>query len=154
MLVNLAIELLAREGWSASAEVSFNLRGERGSIDVLAFHPATGSLLVVEVKSVVPDIQAMLVTLDRKGRLARAVARERDWAASTVTRLLVLPDDRTARRRVDALAATFQSTLPARTVQVRRWLKAPVGTQHGVLFLSDEPQEGTRHRKPAPRPDG
>jgi transcriptional regulator with XRE-family HTH domain len=154
ILVNLTLELLARFGWTASAEVSFNLGGERGSIDVLAFHPATGSLLVVEVKSVLPDIQAMLVTLDRKGRLARAVASDRGWAASSVTRILVLPDDRTARRRVDALAATFQSALPARTTEVRRWLRNPVGTRHGVLFVADERQEGTSHPREAPRRAG
>ena len=61
------------------------------------------SLLVIEVKSVVPDLQAMLVTLDRKGRLAREIARDRGWQARTITRLLILPDDRTARRRVEEL---------------------------------------------------
>jgi len=135
-LVDQTLDLLAGLGWTAAAEVSFSIRGERGSIDVLAFHPRTGSLLVVEVKSVVPDLQAMLVALDRKGRLGREIARERGWAAGSVTKLLVLPDDRTARRRVGALVATFRAALPARTVEVRRWLKAPVGTGHGVLFLA------------------
>ena len=93
----------------------FNIRGERGSIDILAFHRATGSLLVIEVKSVVPDLQAMLSGLDRKSRLAPEIARERGWPVKTVTRLLVLPDDRTARRRIDAYATTFETALPART---------------------------------------
>jgi transcriptional regulator with XRE-family HTH domain len=35
------------EGWQAFPEVTFAIAGERGSIDVLAFHPATGALLVV-----------------------------------------------------------------------------------------------------------
>ena len=43
-------------GWDVATEVSFNVRGERGSIDILAFHQATGSLLVIEIKSVVPDL--------------------------------------------------------------------------------------------------
>lgn len=62
--------------WSVKVEVSFNIRGERGSIDVLAFHPGTGVVLVVEVKSVVPDVQATLHVLDRKSRLALEIARE------------------------------------------------------------------------------
>lgn len=145
-LVDSTLELLVGAGWSTAVEVSFAICGERGSIDVLAFHPQTGSLLVVEVKSVVPDLQAMLVSLDRKGRLAREIARERDWHAQTVTRLLVLPDDRTARRRVAALGRTFGTALPARTVEVRRWLKSPAGANHGVLFLTDRTEAGARHR--------
>ena len=145
-LVDRTLDLLASEAWTAAAEVSFNLRGERGSIDILGFHRPTGSLLVVEVKSVVPDMQAMLVALDRKGRLGAEIARERGWTAISVTRLLVLPDDRTARRRVDELATTFRSALPARTIEIRRWIRVPRGTSHGVLFLTDHPQAGTRHR--------
>lgn len=145
-LVDSTLEVLTDAGWSAAVEVSFAIRGERGSIDILAFHPRAGSLLVIEVKSVVPDLQAMLVSLDRKGRLAQEIARGRGWSPGSVTRLLVLPDDRTARRRVDALATTFRAALPARTVEVRRWLRAPVGTKHGVLFLTNGPQAGTRHR--------
>lgn len=145
-LVDLTLQVLADAGWSAAVEVSFAIRGERGSIDILAFHPGTGSLLVIEVKSVVPDQQAMLVSLDRKGRLARQIAWERGWEAQTVTRLLVLPDDRTARRRVADLERTFGTALPARTAEVRRWLKTPVGPKHGVLFLPNHPQAGTRHR--------
>jgi transcriptional regulator with XRE-family HTH domain len=152
-LVDQMLVLLAELGWLAVAEASFNIRGERGSVDILAFHPPTGSSLIVEVKSVVPDMQAMLVALDRKGRLGREIARERGWSATSVTRLLVLPDDRTARRRVDALTATFHAALPARTVAVRRWLREPVGTRHGILFLTDEPQAGNRQRlRPATVP--
>lgn len=149
-LVDRTLDLLVRQAWTAATEVSFNLRGERGSIDILAFHPPTGALLVVEVKSVVPDMQAMLVALDRKGRLGGEIARGRGWRATSVTRLLVLPDDRTARRRVDALATTFRSVLPARTVEIRRWIREPDGARHGILFLSDDRQAGTRHRVSTP----
>ncbi len=110
------------------------------------FHPETGSLLVIEVKSVVPDMQAMLHGIDRKGRLALDIARERGWRVTNVTRLLVLPDDRTARRRVERHAVTFRTALPARTVEVRRWIERPEGTMHGVLFLSDAQYTSARHR--------
>lgn len=149
-LVDRTLDLLVRQAWTVATEVSFNLRGERGSIDILAFHLPTGSLLVVEVKSVVPDMQAMLVALDRKGRLGGEIARGRGWQSTSVTRLLVLPDDRTARRRVEALATTFRSVLPARTVELRRWIREPDGARHGILFLSDDRQAGTRHRVSTP----
>ena len=59
-IVERVIRWLRAEGWEAVPEVTFAIRGERGSIDVLAFHPGTGTLLVIEVKSVVPDIQGLL----------------------------------------------------------------------------------------------
>ena len=145
-LVDQVLEILGSSDWETATEVSFNIRGERGSIDILAFHPATGSLVVIEIKSVVPDMQAMLAGIDRKGRLAREIALDRGWKVTSVTRLLVLPDDRTARRRVEDHAATFRTALPARTVEVRRWLRRPEGSMHGVLFVSDVRQRGTRHR--------
>jgi transcriptional regulator with XRE-family HTH domain len=145
-LVERTLDLLASSDWLVATEVSFNIRGERGSIDILAFHPATGSLLVIEIKSVVPDMQAMLHGIDRKGRLAREIARERGWNVTSVTRLLVLPDDRTSRRRVERHAATFRAALPARTVAIHRWLRRPEGTMDGVLFLSDADRNGARHR--------
>jgi transcriptional regulator with XRE-family HTH domain len=74
-LVDQVLEILSSSDWETATEVSFNVRGERGSIDILAFHAATGSLLVIEIKSVVPDMQAMLAGVDRKGRLARDLAR-------------------------------------------------------------------------------
>jgi transcriptional regulator with XRE-family HTH domain len=150
-LTDRVLRLLARSGWLAATEVSFNVRGDRGSIDILAFHVPTGSLLVIEIKSVVPDLQAMLGTLDRKARVAIVVARERGWRVTSVSRLLVLPDDRTARRRVAQHRAIFEAALPARTAEVRRWLAEPGGDLAGVLFLTDAPQAVTRHRVPPPK---
>ena len=149
-LVEQVVARLAAAGWEVAAEVSSNIRGERGSIDVLGFHPSSGSLVVVEVKSVVPDLQAMLAGLDRKARLARDVARDRTWMVASVARLLVLPDDRTSRRRIESHSATFRSALPARSIEVRRWLRQPAGSLHGVLFLSEAPVVGTRQRKSRP----
>lgn len=145
-LVEWVVRRLASEGWTAVPEVTFQIRGERGSIDVLARQPATGHVLVVEVKSVVPDVQATLAGIDRKVRLAPMIARERGWAVSSVSRILVLPNDRTARRRVDEFAATFARAFPARTVELRRWMAAPDGAVAGVMFVSDATQAGARHR--------
>ena len=153
-LVDVVLRLLAAAGWLAVPEVTFQVERERGAIDILAWHARSASLLVIEVKSVVPDVQATLAGVDRKARLAPGISRERGWAAGTVSRVLVLPDDRTARRRVDAFAATFGRALPARTIEVRRWLQAPTGSIAGVLFVSDAPHPGTRHRVRSDRAGG
>jgi transcriptional regulator with XRE-family HTH domain len=134
-LVEQVVAMLTAEGWDVAVEVSFAIAGERGSIDVFARHRSTGALLVVEVKTVVPDSQAMLFVLDRKARLAPRIAMERGWAAGPVGRLLVIAEGTTARRRVAALGATFATVLAARGPAVRAWLHEPSGPFAGMLFL-------------------
>jgi transcriptional regulator with XRE-family HTH domain len=156
-LVELVVRRLNMAGWQTAIEVSFNVRGERGSIDVLAFHAPTGALLVVEVKSVVPDVQSMLMTLDRKARIASGVARERGWQASCVGRLLAVGNTRTSRRRVEAHASTFDAALPNRAIDLRRWLRSPTASRPlaGLLFVSSGHVATARHRvRPptSPRP--
>lgn len=146
LIVERMLTLLARCGWTVIPEATFQVGGERGSIDILAWHEATGTLLVIEVKSVVPDVQATVGGIDRKARIAPTIARERGWVVNRVGRLLVLPDDRTARRRIATFGATFDRALPARTSAIKRWLARPSGPLAGVLFLSDLPVTHARQR--------
>ncbi len=153
-LVDGVLARLEKSGWETVPEVSFSIDHERGSIDVLGFHQATGSLLVVEVKSVVPDIQAMLSTIDRKARLARGIGRERGWPVSTVSRLLVIGEDRTARRRVAAFEATFRRAFPVRGAELDRWLRSPDPSRPmaGLRFLTSAHHTSARHRISSRKP--
>jgi transcriptional regulator with XRE-family HTH domain len=145
-LVDAVLRELEARGWVAIPEATFHVHGERGSIDILAWYAAAHVLLVIEIKSVVPDIQATLAGLDRKARLAPRIGEERGWQAMHVARLLVLPADRTSRRRVAAFAATFDRALPARTTAIKRWLRAPSGPVAGILFLPNLPGTQSRQR--------
>ncbi|MEA2607372.1 MAG: hypothetical protein QOI00_2129, partial [Chloroflexota bacterium] len=131
-------------GWVVEVEVSFSIWGERGSIDILAFHPLFGALLIVEIKSVVADSQATLHGLDRKARLAREVVRDRGWDVRHVSRLLVVGASATSRRRVARLAATYDAGLPERGTVTRRWLRRPDRPLAGLLFLAHDSQGSTR----------
>lgn len=147
-LVEATVERLRRAGWECAVELTFNVWGERGSVDVLAFHRSSRTLLVVEVKSVVPDVQAMLMTLDRKARLAPELARQREWNAISVGRLLVIGESRTSRRRIEAHRAIFDAALPARGVAVRAWMRDPDNRPPlaGLMFLSSGRPTAARHR--------
>jgi Holliday junction resolvase-like predicted endonuclease len=145
-LVDEVVTILRANGWEVIPEATFSRYGERGSIDILAWHEERGALLVVEVKSVVPDMQALLAGVDRKCRLAPELAAARGWVVRSVSRLIVLPDDRTARRRLAEHASTFDTAYPARTREVRRWLASPVGRLAGVLILPASQGTTARHR--------
>ena len=137
-LVEAVVRRLRSYGWAVEAEVSFSIRGERGSIDVFGWDRATGDVLVVEVKSVVPDQGATLMVLDRKARLAPLIARDRGIEALRVSRLLVIADDRTARRRIAEHAATYLAMFPVRARAVMAWLGDGArrsGPISGLAFL-------------------
>jgi transcriptional regulator with XRE-family HTH domain len=137
-LVELVVRRLRDLGWEVAVEVTFSAFGERGSIDVLAFHPARRALVVIEVKSVVPDAQAMLAAMDRKGRLAPELALGRGWDARSVARVLVIRDTRTNRRRLERIGESVRALLPGGSREVQRWLRDPADRSvSGVWFVPD-----------------
>jgi transcriptional regulator with XRE-family HTH domain len=132
------VGILKANGWTVIPEVSFSIFGERGSIDLLAWHPATRTLLVIELKSEIASIEETFRRHDVKARLARRIALERfGWEAAIVGRLLVLPELRSIRRQVEDKPDLFYSVYPVRNVAVKRWLRAPAGPLSGLLFMSD-----------------
>ncbi|HEY7132396.1 MAG TPA: hypothetical protein VH440_09105 [Candidatus Limnocylindrales bacterium] len=135
--VSAALLRLHREAWATRVEASFSIWGERGSIDILAWHETTSTLLVVEVKSVIPDVQAMLHGLDRKARLAPEVAARFGWHARTVARLLIVAESPTSRSRVRRHAVVLDAALPDRGSRLRAWLRSPSAAVRGLLFLSN-----------------
>jgi transcriptional regulator with XRE-family HTH domain len=152
-LVDDTVRRLIGAGWVVETEVSFEIRGERGSIDILAWHPSEHLLLVVEVKSAFGDLQATLMILDRKVRLAPIVARRFRWSVSAVGRLLVVGEGRTARRTVETHAALFRVAFPTRGRAALRWLAAPTPARFsGLVFSSPArgasvtPRQRVRHR--------
>ena len=118
--------------WVLAPEVSFSIYGERGVIDILAWHEKTGSLLVIELKTTIADVNELLGTMDRKKRLAAQVASERGWHAKSVSTWLIVSDTRTNRRRLDAHMAVVRNAFPDGTWAVRRWLRRPRETTAAV----------------------
>lgn len=140
---------LREDGWEVHPEVSFSEFGERGSIDLLAWHSSSRTLLVVELKTEIASVEETLRVHDMKCRLAPKIARQRyGWDVRDVGRLLVLPDARTPRDRVHRHAALFSRAYAMRTVAVRRWLRDPRSSMSGLIFLRTTTD--VRHRPGAP----
>jgi transcriptional regulator with XRE-family HTH domain len=145
--------------WIAVPEVSFSVYGERGVIDILAFHPGRRQLLVVELKTQLVDVQELLSAVDRYRRLAPRLAADRGWAVSGTSTWVVMRDTTTNRRRVAAHATVLRAALPDDGRTLRRWLRDPAGRVAALSFLPDE-HRGTRRssfagqqrvRRPRPR---
>ena len=135
-IVGCVVGELQTPGWQVRVEYSFNWRGERGTVDVLAWHPDTRALLIVEVKTQIVDVQELLSTLDRKRRLVPlGVAVDLGWRPSCVGCLVALPEETRARAAITRHEAVFSAVLPSRNASVRRWLRAPADPIAGILFL-------------------
>jgi transcriptional regulator with XRE-family HTH domain len=145
-LVGSVAERLTAAGWAVRPEHTFSIWGERGSIDVLAWDPASRALLCVECKTKLPDVQDVLSTMDRKRRLAREMARLEGWEPGFVGSVLILPDETWARNALRRHGAVFDAALPARTVEVRRWLDRPSGDLRGIWFLLNDTGTNAKRR--------
>ena len=150
-MVGVVAKLLKSSGWLVRVEVSYSVYGERGSIDVLAFHEQSGVLLVVEVKTELTNVEETLRKHDEKTRLAKAIVQAQlGWKATGVARLLVLPDLSTPRRRIERHRAVMTSAYPLRGMDVRRWLSSPTGEPSALVFLAvpaDDATAGPIRRK-------
>jgi DNA-binding XRE family transcriptional regulator len=138
MLVGTVANLLTGLGWEVMPEVTYSIFGERGSIDLVAWHASSRTLLIVEVKTELVSVEATLRKVDEKVRLGPKIVADRfGWRPSIVGRLLVLPSERTQRRRVERHAAVLDRSLPVRGRAVRAWLHRPYGALDGLWFVSD-----------------
>jgi transcriptional regulator with XRE-family HTH domain len=75
VIVNDLAAVLRSLGWEVVVEYTFNHYGDRGSVDILAWHSATRSLLVIEVKTRIVDVQELLSSIDRKVRVVPQLVR-------------------------------------------------------------------------------
>ncbi len=142
-------ELVARTfavtpGWEVAPEVSFSIYGERGVIDVVAWHAARRVLLVVELKTEIVDVQDLVGSVDRKRRLARRAVAERGWKPETVSTWVAVAESRTNRRRLEAHRAMLRNAFPTDGRAVASWIRDPSRPLAALSFLSDV--QGGRRR--------
>lgn len=131
----MAIFMAGLDGWVAEPEVSFSIYGERGVIDVLAWHPGRRILLVIELKTELVDINDLMGAADRRRRLATTVARDRGWDPLAIGIWVVVAESRTNRRAVAAHESVLRAKFPMDGRAMRRWLQSPAGRVDALGFL-------------------
>jgi transcriptional regulator with XRE-family HTH domain len=131
-------QMLSGAQWEVRPEVTFMRFGERGSIDLLAVRSDRRAAAIFELKSEMTSFEEQQRRLDAKARVAASVVEERFlWRPTALGVILVLADTSTNRARVSRVAPLIRSALPAGNVQVRRWLRDPVGDIQGIWFFRD-----------------
>ena len=126
-------------------EVSYSIYGERGAIDVLCWHEATRTLLVIELKTVLVEAAGLVRKMDERIRLAPRIASDRGWEPMAVARWVILTDTRTNRRHVAANREILAPLVGLDGRSMRRWLRSPSG---GVSALSFWPEpDAVIHRR-------
>jgi transcriptional regulator with XRE-family HTH domain len=142
--------VLIAAGWEVRPEVSFNVYGERGIVDLVAWHAATRTLLLVEIKTELTDLNGLLGVADRRRRLASQIAASCGWEPITISEWIVVAEGRTNRRRVAEHRTMLKAAYPADGRSVAGWLANPDAPMRALWFLPDSTQAGVR-RVQAPR---
>ena len=111
--------------WELAPEVSFNIYGERGIVDIVAWHPGRRALLIIELKTDIADVNELVGTFDRKRRLAREIVKERGWLPTTVSGWVIVSAGRTNRARIAAHGAMLRAAFPLDGRSILAWLADP-----------------------------
>lgn len=137
-MVDEVVRRLAVEGWEAMVEFSFNDFGDRGSVDILAWHAERRALLVIETKSRLANLGETCRALDIKARVVpRLAAQARGWRAEAVGVVLVVQESSRERAAVARREAIFSTSFPVRALGLREWLRRPDRPVRGLWFLRD-----------------
>ena len=139
-------ELVARRfrglhAWVARPEVSFAIYSDRGVIDILALHPSTGMLLVIELKTEIADVNELVGTVDRKRRRAVQIASDLGWAVNRASAVCcwVIVAGRCRRIGGESRPTTsmLRAAFPIDGRGMRRWLLDPDQPVRALSMWSD-----------------
>lgn len=141
---SVAAHLAALGGWTCMPEVTFAHYGERGVIDILAWHPDSRSLLIIELKTELVDPQELAATMHRRVRLGPIIAGHRDWEPASVSAWVIVRASRTDRRRLRRHRSILRGAFPQDGRAMRRWLRDPGGAVSALSFWTDVTPGGIR----------
>src|SRR5436190_7252550 len=124
---------LRAAGWDVRIEVEIGQGRTRGWIDLLAYRPSDGALLVIEIKTVLDDLGRILRTVGWYVRSARDCAIALGWKPRRIVPVLLVLASGDTDARLAVNAALVAATFTGRTVQLNAWITdpnapAPAGT--------------------------
>lgn len=140
---------LRRAGWQVATEVEIGGDRSRGWIDVLAFHPASGLLVVIEIKTEIHDLGAIERSLNWYEREAWAAARRLGWRPRYVVGSLLLLATEANDQRVRANSGPIDAGYPLRARDLAELVangghRKPVGRAIAMIDPSSKRQAWLR----------
>lgn len=136
---------LEKAGWMIRREVEVVHGRSHGWIDLLAFQPVSGTLLVIEIKTQLDDLGQVERSLAWYEREAAAAARRLGWRQRRVSSWLLLLATSAADSRVvenrDALSAAFPGRAPGMIGSLRG---SDPGAVEGRAFAMIDPRSRRR----------
>jgi hypothetical protein len=112
-MAEIATRLLLDAGWEVQPEVSFSHFGERGVVDLVAWHPLHQDVALVELKTELADVNDLLAVTGRRRRLAGVIGEQFGWRPETVAQWVVLAPSRTNARRVAEHRTLLRAAFPS-----------------------------------------
>lgn len=145
---------LIAAGWLVEREVEVGNERVRGWIDLLAYHPASGTLLVIEVKTELADLGAIERSIRWYEREAIRAARRLGWRSATVASALLVLESRANDERIQLSAAAFDVGFPGRAPELRSVIAgdAPTGGRRFLAMI--DPRSRRANWLRATRSDG
>jgi transcriptional regulator with XRE-family HTH domain len=119
---------LERAGWSVATEVEIGDGRYRGWIDVLAWHPETGLLLVIEVKTELRDLGAIERQLNWYEREAWAAGRRLGWRPRRMVACLLLLSTGAVEERLRDNREAVARSFPVRAGEIATLVASGVAT--------------------------
>lgn len=130
-IVSVLVRRLTRAGWQVATEVPTGAGAPTGWIDLIAFRAADGAMLVIEVKTAIPDVGGLLRQVSFYEREASWAARRQGWLPERVAVAVVCLDSaqvrETLERNRDQLTAAFPATPDRFVARMRTPGEAPDG---------------------------
>jgi hypothetical protein len=147
---------LEARGWTVAGEVEIVLGSSHGWIDLLAWHPPSRTVLVVEVKTELHDLGQVERTVGWYEREAWGAARRQGWRPAQVVSILLALMTAAVDDRIVSNAAALVGSFPVRATRLARWLERPDdGWQLGARGLALIDPRSRRHAWLGPsRSDG
>jgi len=142
------------EGWLTAREVRIEQGRYVGWIDVLAFHPPTGTLLIIEIKTEIHDFGDIERSMDWYARGAWDAARRLGWRPKRVGSWLLVLATGAAEERIMANRQAIESAFPLRADAMMTFVADPASGVVGRAVALIDPRSHRRNWLIRTRLDG
>jgi transcriptional regulator with XRE-family HTH domain len=150
-----AVRRLVAAGWLVELEVEIGSPGRPGWIDILAFNPMSGVLLVIEVKSELRDLGELERQIGWYEREAMRAAMRFGWSPGSVLGSVLFLATDSNDRRLATLGSTLATAFPVRARELATIIDAggtPASSGRALAMI--DPRSRARRWCRATRLDG